>query len=127
MAVDKFLLEATRAIRFVARADMWRAKVACDTDLKHLLLGMIEWQAQSKHGLAHDTWYDGRYLSEWADPEVVAALPATFATYQKAALERALQSTLTLYDQLAAETAAQLGFQYPTRGQQAAINWLRTF
>lgn len=86
---------------------------------------MVEWQAKAKFGLTHDTWYHGRYLSQWADPQVVAALPETFAVYETADLQRAFQATLTLYDQLAAETAAILNFDYPTAGQQAALTWLK--
>jgi aminoglycoside 6-adenylyltransferase len=125
-ANDSFLLEAARAAKFIQRGDTWRAKDDCDNGLKKRLLTMIEWQASAKYGLEHDTWYDGRYLAQWADPPVVAALPDTFAAYETADLHRALQATLTLYDQLAAETAERLNFPYPTAGQQAALNWLKT-
>jgi aminoglycoside 6-adenylyltransferase len=125
-ANDNFLLEAARAARFIERGDLWRAKMLCDTTLKQRLLTLIEWHAWAKNGLDYDTWYDGRYLSEWANPVVTAALPETFAVYETADLRRAFQATLTLYDQLAAETAAVLNLVYPTPGQEAAANWLRT-
>ena len=124
-ANDTFLLEASKVAKFIQRWDMWRAKDGCDNGLKKRLLTMIEWHAKAKFGLVHDTWYHGRYLDQWADPGVVAALPETFAAYETADLQRALQATLTLYDQLALETAAKLGFQYPTDGQMAAFNWLK--
>jgi aminoglycoside 6-adenylyltransferase len=124
-AVNNFLLEAARAARFIDRGDLWRAKMACDADLKHLLLTMIEWQARAKNGRDYDTWYDGRYLSEWADPDIVAALPATFAAYDTADLRFAFQATLALYHQLAAETAAAFNYPYPTPGQQSTLLWLQ--
>lgn len=124
---DTFLLEASRAAKFIKRQDMWRAKDGVDSVLKKRLLTMMEWQARAKNGLEHDTWYYGRYLAQWADSRVVTKLPDTFATYDPVDLGRALQATVSLYDQLAAETAVNLGFQYPTPGQQAAITWLQTF
>jgi aminoglycoside 6-adenylyltransferase len=123
-ANDNFLLEAVRAARFIDRGDLWRAKAACDTDLQQRLLTMIEWHARAKNGLTHDAWYDGRYLSEWADPMVTDVLPDTFAAYDTADLHRAFHVTLNLYHQLAAETAAALNYPYPTPGQQAALNWV---
>jgi aminoglycoside 6-adenylyltransferase len=126
-AVNHFLMEAARTVRFIARGDLWRAKTACDTVLKESLLTMIEWQARAKYGLERDVWYGGRYLSEWADPAVTAALPETFAAYDTADLQRAFQATLFLYHRLAAETAAALHFDYPTAGQDAAVKWLRSF
>ncbi len=124
-ANDTFLLEASRAAKFIQRQDMWRAKDGCDSGLKKRLLTMIEWHTKAKCGLEHDTWYHGRYLNQWAAPDVVAALPDTFGAYELADLDRALQATLNLYDQLAGETAEILGFHYPTAGQQAALNWLK--
>lgn len=121
---DNFFLEAARAARFIARGDLWRAKMLCDTTLKQQLLVLVEWHSRGKNGLEYDTWYDGRYLSEWADPLVTAALPDTFATYNTADLRRAFHATLTLYHQLALETAAALDLAYPTAGQEAALGWL---
>ncbi|MFZ0545213.1 MAG: aminoglycoside 6-adenylyltransferase [Candidatus Promineifilaceae bacterium] len=124
---DNFLLEAARAARFIERGgDTWRAKWVCDTVHKQKLLTMIEWHTRAKYGLEHDTWYNGRYLSEWADPMVTTALPSTFAAYETADLRRAFQATLALYHRLASETAAALNFNYPTPGQAAALNWLKT-
>jgi aminoglycoside 6-adenylyltransferase len=124
---DTFLLEASRTVKFIERRDMWRAKDGVDSVLKKRLLTMLEWHARAKYGLERDTWYYGRYLAEWTDPEVVAQLPETFGTYDPVDLGRALQATLSLYNQLAAETAVRLDFDYPTPGQKAALDWLRTF
>lgn len=125
-ANDAFLMAAARAARLIDRRDLWRAKFACDTELKKQLLTLLEWHAHAKNGLQHDTWYDGRNLAEWADPAALAALPETFAAYEAADLKRAFQATLTLYDRLAAETAAALHYPYPTPGQSAALKWLRS-
>lgn len=122
-----FLLAATRVVRYGERGDLWRAKFACDVDLKDGLLTMIEWHARAKNGIEYDTWYDGRYLAEWADPAVVAALPETFAAYNAADLRRALRANLSLYYKMAEETAAALNLPYPAEGQEAALNWLLNF
>jgi aminoglycoside 6-adenylyltransferase len=123
---DNFLLEASRTAKLIQRQDLWRAKASCDAELKKKLLRMMEWHARAKYGRERDTWYDGRYLAQWADPEVAAALPTTFAAYDTADLHRAFHATLDLYYQLALETAEVLSYPYPTPGQDAALSWLRT-
>lgn len=125
-ANDTFLMAASRAARFIWRGDLWRAKFVCDVDLKRGLMTMMEWHARAINGLDYDTWYDGRYLSEWAAPDVLAALPETFGMFDAADLHRAFLATLSLYHQLAAETAEVLDISYPTVGQEAALNWLRS-
>lgn len=124
-ANDNFLMTASRAARFILRGDLWRAKFVCDGELKQMLLTMMEWHARAKNGLDYDTWYDGRYLSEWVADDVLAALPDTFGAFDSADLHRAFQATLNLYHRLAGETAEALNIPYPTPGQEAALDWLK--
>ena len=124
--VNHVLLYAARTARFLRRGELWRAKQQCDCDLKQRLLTMLEWHARATKGLEHDTWYDGRFLEEWADPRALATLPETFATYDKEDLWRALFVTLDLFRWLAAETAEQLGYAYPTLADNRVTGWLES-
>lgn len=106
----QFRIVAAKTARLVLRSDLWRDKQACDSELKTCLLNMLEWHARAIYGPGRDIWYEGRFLAQWADERVMAALPGTFALYNKSDINRALLQTITLYRWLADETAAQLDF-----------------
>ncbi len=120
------LLDATRAVKLLRRGDLWRAKYQCDGAMKQHLLVMLEWHARANHGPQHDIWPEGRYLSEWADPRAVTALPNTFASYNTDDLWRALWATLDLFHTMALETAQLLGYAYPALTDEHVIEWLRS-
>lgn len=121
--IHQTLLTATRVARFLQRGDLWRAKNLADGTLKQQLLQMLEWHTQAT--MAADTWYDGRFLSQWADPRVLAALPATFALYDVADLWRGLWATLELFRWLAQETAEKQGYAYPKTADLQISQWIR--
>ena len=105
-------LDAIKAAKFIRRNDLWRAKQLCDGEMKQHLLMMLEWQAAMQPGV-RDIWYDGRFLNEWADPQALTELPATFAAYEAADLQRASFATLDLFRRLAHHVSIQLGYTYP--------------
>jgi aminoglycoside 6-adenylyltransferase len=112
-AIEQFLVAASRTAKLVRRADLWRAKMACDCELKGYLLEMLGWHARAVHGLQRDTWNDGRFIQEWADKRALAELPEAFGDYSQAGLKRALLATLSLYSWLGRTTAERLGYSYP--------------
>jgi aminoglycoside 6-adenylyltransferase len=110
--IDGFWLYALRVAKFTSRGDLWRAMLNLILRLDLRLLTLIEWHARSR-GVA-DTWYDGRFMAEWADPRVLERLPGAFAHYNAADLRRALLEAVALFRLLAQETAGQLGYEYPS-------------
>ena len=127
-AVFGFLVAADKTARLLSRGELWRAKMLCDGDLKLRLLTFLEWQAQAAHSFNADTWYEGRFLDEWADPMTLAGLPAAFAIYSQADLWRALLVTLALFRRLAVEIAERWGLVYPRRSDEqvtAGLHMLR--
>lgn len=122
--VNNTWLAALRTAKFLRRGDLWRAKQTCDNELKIRLLTMLEWHARAQHGPTYDTWHDGRYLEQWADPETVAALPATFGRYEAADLWRALFATLHTFCHLTRRTAALLNYTYPEEMERNFMGWL---
>jgi aminoglycoside 6-adenylyltransferase len=123
--VDGTLFSATRNLKFLGRGDLWRAKQICDGEMKQQLLTMLAWHARALHGLEYDTWHDGRYLEQWADPRALSALPQTFGAYDRTDLRRALAATLDLVNRLAQEIAGRLGFPYPSAARAQTLAWLR--
>ncbi|MBN2499677.1 MAG: aminoglycoside 6-adenylyltransferase [Anaerolineales bacterium] len=101
------------------RGELWWGKSCCDNYLKHLLLRMLEWQARLSQPNA-DTWMRGRFLEEWADARLVAALPALFAHYNSEDVWRALFATLNGFRIVAIEAAQKLGYLYPAEADKYA-------
>ncbi len=122
--VGKALLAATRTARLLRRSELWQAKQQCDAALKAHLLKMLEWHARALYSA--DTWYDGRYMAQWADPQTLEVLSGVFARYEEADIWRALFATLTLFRRLAQETAARLGYAYPTQADSRISAWLES-
>lgn len=125
-AVNGFLIAATRAAKLIRRGELWQAKIQLDCDMKRYLLSMLAWQARATSGAQHDTWYEGRYLAAWADPQALAAMPETFAAYERDDLQRALFATLDMYRRLALETAERLGFLHPGETEEKITEWIRS-
>jgi creatinine amidohydrolase len=124
--VKQVWLSAGRMARFVRRGDRWRAASECNGELKECLLALLEWHAHATRGLDHDTWHDGRFMEEWADPRALEALPATFARYDDDSLRQALFTTLDLCRWLAQEVAGLLGYAYPALAEARVTDWIRS-
>ncbi len=117
VVVSEFLLEALTSAKFIRRGDFWRAQRWLTEFLRRCLLRMIEW-----HAYGRDTWYSGRFIEDWADPRVRAALPATFALYERASLSAALSAMLALMRLTGEDVAARFGFVYPAQAHEQIRN-----
>ncbi len=115
-----FWYHAVWTAKKLRRGELWTAKTCCDGVMKGLLLKALEAHARAASGGQRDTWHDGRFLEEWADPRAVAALAATFADYDQASVWRALTATMALFRWLTQETAGLLGFPYPATADRRA-------
>jgi aminoglycoside 6-adenylyltransferase len=125
-AINHFWITAARTSKLIYRDDLWRAKQACDGEMKACLLTMLEWHARAVYAPQSDIWYEGRNMSEWADPHALDDLPRTFASYNQPSLHQALLATLDLYQWLARETAARLGYEFPSAQDEAIFNWIKS-
>jgi aminoglycoside 6-adenylyltransferase len=108
-ACDSFWYVAVYIAKQIRRGDPWLVKVR-DSNLKEVLLRMIEWHSLS-HGAA-DVWHMGRFMDSWADPRALGDVPATFGHYDLADSSTALLRATALFDWLARETAERGGFDY---------------
>lgn len=106
--VNGALLASATVAKFVARGDYWRAQHWFAADLRPHLLTLMRWQALGK-----DTWYGGRFMEQWADPGILAALPQVFPVFERASLQQSLLAILDIFLLLGTKTAAQFDYQYP--------------
>jgi aminoglycoside 6-adenylyltransferase len=107
--INGFLLESVTTAKFIGRGDFWRAQHWFAHDLRPCLLTLIEWHA---HG--RDTWYNGRFMQQWADPRILEVLPQAFPSFDRESLIISLRAALGLFRLLGEETAARWGYTYPT-------------
>jgi aminoglycoside 6-adenylyltransferase len=110
--VDEFWFEAYHVAKYLKREELWLAKRR-DGAVKELLLRMMEWHQKSRHGWDYDTQEEGKHLKDWFDPSLWSPLQDTFARFDSMDVWRGLSTTLSLFRQLARETADRLGFAYP--------------
>ncbi len=123
--VNEFWFLTVWNAKHLRRGELWAAKtVACDGRMKTLLLRVIEWHACATRGAGYDTWENGRHLEEWADPQVVDHLRATFGHYNDEDLWRASLATMNLFRTLATETAQRLDLPYPTSADARISAWV---
>ncbi len=108
-ACDSFWYIAAYIAKQIRRGDPWLVKVR-DTNLKEVLLRMIEWHTLSRDAV--DVWHMGRFMESWADPRVLGDVPATFGHYDLADSSAALLRAAALFEWLARETAERGGFDY---------------
>lgn len=122
--VNDFWFHVAWTAKKLRRGELWIAKKCCDTYLKDLLLRMMEWEAQSVNGGKVDTWFDGRFLEQWALPKTVAELCQVFAYYDTEDVWRALEATMKIFQQIAQETATLLGYTYPLESAKCVSDWV---
>jgi aminoglycoside 6-adenylyltransferase len=122
--VNDFWFHAVWTAKKLRRGELWTAKSCCDVYMKHLLLRMVEWNARATQGWDLDTWFNGRFLEEWASPQVVRELGRVFAHYAEDDVWRALIATMDLFRRIARETAEHLAYPYPASGDQRVTAWV---
>jgi aminoglycoside 6-adenylyltransferase len=120
--VNDFWFHAAWTAKKLRRGELWVAKFCCDAYPKRLLLRMIEWHAQATQNA--NTWYNGRFLEQWAAPSVVGELRKAFAHYDEQDIWRALRSTIDLFHRLAGETAERLKVPYPAENAGKVLDWV---
>jgi aminoglycoside 6-adenylyltransferase len=125
LTVNSFWYGAVYVAKQIRRRELWVVKVR-DWTTKEFLLTMLEWHARSRHGWTYDTWHDGRFLSAWSDPPIWTALHDTFGHFDAPDSWRALLATMDLFRRLATETAASLGYVYPTPLDERVTEFVRT-
>lgn len=123
-ALHDFWYHAVWSAKKLSRGELFTAKQCSDSHLKRLLLQMLEWHARAIHGREYDTWYEGRFLEEWADPRALAALRDAYASYDAESIRQSLGRSMELYRWLAQETAARLGYPYAEVADAQATAWV---
>jgi aminoglycoside 6-adenylyltransferase len=106
-----FWHEAYHVPKYLARDDLWLVKER-DGNMKGLLLDMLAWYMKSKKGWDYDTFYLGKHIKNWLDPELYAALSTCFAHFDRDDSWAAFFATARLFGHVAEQAAGRLGYPY---------------
>jgi len=71
-----------------------------------------------------DTWFNGRFIEQWASPTALEKLRIAFAHYDEQDVWRALRVSMELFDEVAKETARRLGYDYPVENVDKVVRWV---
>jgi len=123
--VSDFMYHAVFTAKHLMRGELWWAKMSSDCYMQRLLLRMIEWHARAKHGWSYDTWFRGRFLEKWVDPQVLRQMREVSSHYDEPDVKRGLLAAMCLFRALALETAERLGYSYPEEADVQVTGWVR--
>jgi aminoglycoside 6-adenylyltransferase len=124
-AVREFWFEASHIPKYLQRGDLWVVKFR-DWTMKELLLQMLEWHALSTVD-APDVRHIGTGMKEWVRPDIWERLEKVFGRFDGADSWRALLATISLFRDVAVETARELGYAYPAEVDESISNYVRRF
>ncbi len=123
--VNDFWYHSVWTAKHLRRGELWWAKTGCDGSLKYSLRQMLEWHARATRGAHYNTWFNGRFLEQWADPRALEQLPMAFAHYDEDDIWQALFATMNIFRWLSTETAARLEYSYPAAADAYATRLVR--
>jgi len=123
--INDFLYHAVWTAKKLRRGELWTAKACSDGYMKRLLLRIIEWHSHVTNGWKCDVWFNGRFLEEWTEPQVLDRLRNVFAHYDEVDVKQGLLATMDMFRRLATETAEKLGYRYPTKTDERVTEWVR--
>ena len=124
--VSDFLYHCVWTTKHLLRGELWWALTCLNCRLPFLQLRMTEWQARAIHGENYDTWFRGRFLESWANPEVIAGLSNSFSHYDENDAFKALEAAMNLFRKTSVTTAEKLKFQYPLEADKKISTWIKS-
>lgn len=99
-AIEEFWFEAAHIPKYLARNELWLAKMR-DWNMKQLLMQMLEWHAIASNPVAVDIWHNGAHLQSWIKPKIWHALHNAFGHFDAQSTRKAFKETTQIYSQLA--------------------------
>lgn len=110
--VEEFWFEAWHVAKYLARGELWLAKMR-DWATKQFLLVMIGWNSRFAHGQTIDP--DAEGSRDTMDRNTWRALHGTFTAFERDEAWKGATATRNLFRELATQTALSLGYTYPSK------------
>lgn len=112
LCVREFWFEAYHVAKYLARKDIWVAKVR-DQDMKKWLLTMLEWNVAAKAKFTLHMKRDGKAMNDWIPKLYKSKIKKCFADWDLPSQQSALCETIKLFEMLTQEAAGILQYAYP--------------
>lgn len=122
-SINMFWFIALYTAKQILRNELWVEKVR-DSNLKKLLLQMIEWHEKTINGIEYDTWHEGRFICEWASKETQAELQNSFGQFNRTDSWKALIATINLFKRLSHDISEKKNFSYPYDLEKSVYDWI---
>ncbi len=122
--VQDFGFHVLWAAKKLLRGEKWTAQRCLSGYLMRHLLTLLEWEAHARHGAEWRTFYEGRHLAIWLDPDRQRRLDDLAAPWDPAGMEQALRNTCALFSEVASSVADSQGFHFPSKAFQEIMVWL---
>ena len=98
--MSEFWMEAWNWAKYLARQDLWHAKIR-DNDCKNALLQMLEWHALAQGEIP---LHAGHFLENWSNLES-SEIAELWSDYSSENQRRALEKNCVLFDKISREVA----------------------
>ncbi len=121
--INMFWFVALYTAKQILRNELWVVKVR-DSNMKELLLQMIEWHEKVVNGNEYDTWHAGRFLCEWASEETQVELQSSFGHFDRSDSWKAVMATITLFKRLSHDISQRMNFPYSYDLENNIFNWI---
>jgi aminoglycoside 6-adenylyltransferase len=106
------------------RGEYWTALQCINRYMKKRTLKMIEWYEHSVHGKEYYTFYDGRYIENWIDKELLKDISLIYSSYGKESILNSLIENKKLFSKIAKATAIMNKFKFPEIQEQKLSKWM---
>jgi aminoglycoside 6-adenylyltransferase len=122
-----FWFEAYCVARYLARRDLWFAKLIENRYIKDHLFRMALWNHQAAQGWQPNPMIhtEGKRFEKWAPAELVEALARGFSLYAVEDTWRSLYAMVEVFNRLARQTAGWLQIDYPDRAERDILDYLK--
>lgn len=113
LLINDFLSDAPYVAKCMWRDELMPAKWCLDYDMKYIYLRQVlEWRVEMDHDWSIPVGSRGKELKKHLPPKIWTALEQTYAGAQIKDNWIALERTMELFRQVAAEVGESLGYRY---------------
>lgn len=120
--INDFFFHCNWIKKKIDRGALFVAHKCLNEHMKNKLLFMIECSAKARNGPGYNTWFEGRFIEKWADPEILERLEDCFGPYHRGAMLTALKNQIYLYKSLSESLCNSKGLDFPAEAVQKILD-----
>jgi aminoglycoside 6-adenylyltransferase len=122
--IKHFMFQTTKIARLLMRDELRQAHTILEQSLRVDFLRLLEMEARIRTNDTTQTWYDGRRLDEWANPNILKKIPETFGQFDLQSQAKALLALSDLFEELSQNISDQTSYAFPQKAFNQIKAWL---